>query len=148
MSSLAAQIADSIVTELNDAHFSQDFTAVRKWIVKWTLPDLNTLRVTVVPGPASYEPLDRRRDDQRHEMDIAVQKKVNPNENSQIDLLVGLVEEFVAHFRSKGLSAAGTAIKCVRRQLIPGSEAAVAKEHLEDFRTFTGVLRTTWLVRQ
>jgi len=148
MSSVAADIADAVVTELNEAQFGQQFTAVRKWIVKWTLPDLDTLRVTVVPGPASYEPLDRRRDDQRHEMDIAVQKKVNPNENSQIDELVKLLEEFVAHFRSKELTAGGRQIKCVRRQLIPGSETAVAKEHLEDLRTFTGVLRTTWLVRQ
>jgi len=148
MSSLAAEIADSIVTELNNSQFSQEFTAVRRWIVKWTLPDLSTLRVTVVPGLASYEPLDRRRDDERHGMDIAVQKKVHPNENSQIDSLVALLEEFVEHFRQKELVAGDKAIKCIRRAFIPGSEAAVAKEHLEDFRSFTGVLRTTWLVRQ
>jgi len=146
--SLIADIADSIVTELNNTQFGLEFTAVRKWIAKWTLPDLSTLRVTVVPGPASYEPLDRRRDDERHEMDIAVQKKVNPNENSEIDALVTLLEEFVDHFRQKQLTAGGKAIKCMRRAYVPGSEAAVAKEHLEDFRTFTGVLRTTWLVRQ
>jgi len=148
MSSVAAEIADAVVGELNGAQFSQEFTAVRRWIVKWTLPDLSTLRVTVVPGPASYEPLDRRRDDQRHEMDIAVQKKVNPNDNAEIDVLVALLEEFVDHFRQKQLTAGGRAIMCMRRAYIPGSEAAVAKEHLEDFRTFTGVLRTTWLVRQ
>jgi len=136
MSSVAAQIADAVVAELNNSQFSQPFTAVRKWIVKWTLPDLSTLRVTVVPGPASYEPLDRRRDDERHEMDIAVQKEVNPNENAEVDALVALLEEFVDHFRARELTAGSKAIKCVRRQLIPGSEAAVAKEHLEDFRSF------------
>jgi len=146
--SLIADIADAVVAELNGAQFSLEFTAVRRWIVKWTLPDLNTLRVTVVPGPASYDPLDRCRDDERHEMDIAVQKKVNPADNTEIDALVALLEEFIEHFRRKELMAGSKAIKCVRRQLVPGSEAAVAKEHLEDFRSFTGVLRTTWLMRQ
>jgi hypothetical protein len=148
MSSRAAQIADAAVADLGAGQFSQEFTAVRKWIAKWTLPDLGTLRVTVVPGPASYEPLDRRRDDERHEMDLAVQKKVNPNDNGEVDALVGLLEEFVEHFRCKDLSAGGRQVRCVGRRLIPGSEAAVAKEHLADFRSFTGVLRTTWLVRQ
>jgi len=148
MTSIAAQIADAVVADLNNGQFSQEFTAVRKWIAKWTLPDLSTLRVTVVPGPATYEPLDRRRDDERHEMDIAVQKKVNASDNAEVDALVALLEEFVEHFRVRQLTAGTKQVKCVRRALIPGSEAAVAKEHLEDLRTFTGVLRTTWLLRQ
>lgn len=148
MSSLIAQIADAVVTELNDGQFGQEFTADRKWLVRWKLHDLQSLRVTVVPGPASYEKLDRCRDDQRHEMDIAVQKKIDPDKNTQVDELVGLMEEFIAHFRVKSLTAGGKAITCIQRALIPGSNAAVAKEHLEDMRTFTGVLRTTWLVRQ
>lgn len=146
--STIVEIADAVVTDLNDGQFGQDFTAVRKWVVKWTLPDLSTLRITVVPGPATYEPLDRRRDDQRHEMDIAVQKKINPNDNAEVDSLVSLMEKFVDHFRFRQLMADTKQVKCVRRQFVPGSEAAVAKEHLEDLRTFTGVLRTTWLVRQ
>jgi hypothetical protein len=146
--SLIADIADAVVADLNEGTFSQELNAVRRWVAKWALTDLSTLRVTVVPGPSSYEPLDRRRDDQRHEMDIAVQKRVVPEKNSEIDPLVGLLEEFIEHFRSRELTAGAKAVKCTRRQTVPGSAAAVAQEHLEDFRTFTGVVRTTWLVRQ
>lgn len=148
MSSLIAQISDAIVTELNAQTFSQEFTAVRKWLAKWTLPELATLRVSVVPGPATYTMASRGQDDERHEIDIAVQKKIDAGSIAAVDILVELMEEFIAHFRAKLLMAGTTNIICVVRALVPGAEAAVAREHLEDLRTFTGVIRTTWLVRQ
>ena len=147
MSCLSADIADAIVSELNGETFSQTFTAVRKWIAKWTLSQLATLRVSVVPGPTTYEPMDRRRDDERHQVDIAIQQKIDPSSNTAIDALVTLLEEFVTHFRSRELTAGSVTIKCIGRQLVPGSEVAVAREHIEDFRCFTGILRTTWVLR-
>ncbi len=145
---MIADLADAIVTELNAATFSQEFAAIRKWLAKWTLPQLATLRVSVVPGPATYETASRGQDDERHEMDIAVQKKIDPDTNSEVDALVKFMEEIIAHFRAKRLTAGSTNAICVIRSLIPGAEAAVAREHLEDKRTFTGVIRTTWMIRQ
>ena len=144
----SAHIADALTADLNGGSFSQSFTAVRVWLVKFTLVQLAELKVSVVPGQVTWNPMDRRRDDVRYAIDIAVQKRVDPAKNAQIDPLAALVQEIAGHCRGLQLTAAGGKVTCVERSTIPGAEAMVAKEHLEDFRAFLGVLRTVWVTHQ
>ncbi len=146
MSSRIVEIADAIVTSLVGADFSQDFTPVRKWIVEYSLVELATLRVTVVPGPATYDPINRNQDDQRHEMDIGVQQKIDPATNEPVDVLVELMEEIIEHFRPLSLSAGSVTVRCIKRELIAPDQAAVDPKILKEKRAFTGVIRTTWMV--
>ena len=50
MSAQILDIADAVVDELNDAiGLSQEFTATRAYLPEFELPELSTLRVTVLP---------------------------------------------------------------------------------------------------
>ncbi|HID74471.1 MAG TPA: hypothetical protein EYP56_00565 [Planctomycetaceae bacterium] len=149
MSSLIAEVADAVTVELNDYQFSQTFNAQRKWRAKYDLRDLSTLRVAVVPGPFTYEALDRRSDKVQIATDLVVLKRGDPDANSEVDPIVALGEEFLAHFRSKNLSAGSRNIVCVDpRMLVNPADAAVDPDHLHDHRTMVIVIRLTWLVRK
>ena len=121
---------------------------LRSWMAKWKLTDLATLRVVVSPGPGTYEVINRAADQIEQSADIIVQKRVDPEDNATVDPLVELLEELIRHFFAKILSAGGRGIVCMRRELVPGTSAAIDEEMLQDLRTFTGVVRTHWMVRQ
>ena len=148
MSSRIAAIADAIVTGLNAEDMSQNYTATRRWYADWTLIELATLHVTVVPGPATYEVINRQQDDQRHEMDIAVQQKINPRDNKNVDVLVELMEEIIEYCRPLSLTAGSVSVRCIMRALIAPDQAVVDPVILKEKRAFTGVIRTTWMVMQ
>ena len=145
MSTVAGALADAVKVELDNGSWSQAFAAARKWLIKWSLADLATLQVTVVPVGSSWSPLDRHRDNYTIQVDVGVQKKINPNNNTEVDGLAGLLEEFADFFRLKTVEAGGKRFYCSKRELVAPNESLVAKEHLEDFRTFTGVLRLTFV---
>ena len=44
------ELADAIVEQLNAHEFSETFTAERGYLPTFDLPDLNSLKVTVVPS--------------------------------------------------------------------------------------------------
>lgn len=145
MSSLVAAIADAIKTELNDGSWSQAVTATRAWSAQYKLTELATLRVTVIPATFSATYLSRGRDDERAAVDIAVQKKTAAGadgrpQNSELDPLSELMEEFLAFFRAKALTADSRAVICKEREFT-ANEAVFSKESLEDLLVFSGVLR-------
>jgi hypothetical protein len=144
----AGQIADAVVTELNAQSFSQEFTSVRKYRVKYALTALQSLKVAVSPGPASFELLDRRRDDTQYATDVVFLKKIDPDSNTAVDALVELMEEIKDHFRAKGLTAGSTAIFCRSREFINPGDSLVDESLLKDSRTFVGVVRLQWRLRQ
>jgi hypothetical protein len=149
MSSLIADLCDAMVTSLNGASLSQTFTAQRLYQVRYTESELSTLRVSVTPGPAQWNTVARDVDDRQVDVDVAVQKKLPAQyDNDDVDALLVLVEEIVEHFRQAALSAGSINVICMERALVPGADSAVAREHLEDHRAFTGVIRTTWRARQ
>jgi len=149
MASLIAQAADAVNDELNAETFSESFTATRKWVAKWELEDLKKLRVTVLPGPATFEALNRGADEKRLDVDVVIQQRVTVEDNTRQDELAAFLEELIEHFRGLALDAGTTGMICLKRTLIPGQAAAIANpEALTDWRTFDAVLRLNWLMRQ
>jgi len=148
MACLAGQIADAVTTELNAESWSQSFTAIRKYRARYALPDLQSLRVAVLLGPASFETLSRGRDDIHYAVDVAILKKINPDDNAQVDPLVELMEQIKDHFRGKGLTADSRAIFCMKREFVSPGEALIDDDHLSDDRTFAGAIRLNWRLLQ
>jgi hypothetical protein len=146
VSSLIAQIADAVVSDLNAGSFSQSFTAVRKWLVEWPLEEMASLHVAVTLGPSTWEVLTRARDRARHTTDVVVQQQVDPTGTGP-DALVEFLEELVAHFRGKVLAAGSDSIVCLERSMVPGTVAALDRALLDNPHVFTGVLRLQWLVQ-
>ncbi|MCP4594507.1 MAG: hypothetical protein GY842_27565 [bacterium] len=136
-------VADAVVASLNDGSFSQSFTAERKYVPVFELPDMETLRVTVVPKSVSISAAARDSDFFDSAVDVGVQKKVNPDELTEIDALMNLVEEIIDHLRGKRLDALPEA---AWRAI--AHEPVFAPEHLDQVRQFTSVLTVTYRVRR
>ena len=136
---LVIDIADALVTELNDGTFSQTFTSKRFYRPVFDLAEMKDLHVTVVPRSIEMEGATRSLVQHDYQIDIAVQKKVS--DDAQIDGLMGLVQEIADFFRQRRLAAMPQA-SWVKTENLP----VYAPEHLEQFRQFTSVLTITFRV--
>jgi hypothetical protein len=134
-----ADIADAVVAELNAGGFSQSLEATRCYLPRFDLAEMKHLHVTVVPKGVAVTTGSRNHNQHDYEVDIAVQKKLAAMDNSEIDTLVGLVDEIADHFRMKRLDSFRAAV-WVKTQ----HEPIYAQEHLDQMRQFTSVLTLTF----
>jgi len=134
-------IADAVVAELNGHEFSQEFTAERTYDTTLKLEDAGTLHVTVVPKALAEEVASRSADQVDYLIDVAVRKKPESVSNTELDPLVGLVEEIRAFLRRRRLAKYEGAI-CIRTPIEP----VFAPEHLREYGQFTSVLTLTFRV--
>lgn len=147
----AIQLADAVVTVLNAATFSQEFTALRHYLPRFkiTKGELDSLKVVVVPGAFTLERFEReglQRDDQ---VTIGVLKKLAVPRDAtheellaEIDPLVTLCEEIAAHFAPDDagqFTFNGDAGEVTSVEASP----LYAADHLENPRQFTGVIVLT-----
>jgi hypothetical protein len=145
--SLITDIADAVVTELNAAPvppatgFAQTFTAARAYRPQFDLPDLKTLKVTVVPKGIEIINVTRHANQNDVSVDIAVQKKVNPTDTTDMDALMTLVEQIADFFRLRRMTAFPTAL-WTKTDNVP----VYSPEHLEQKQVFTSVLTLTFRV--
>lgn len=142
MAAVIIDIAEAVKAALNAASLSQPLTATREYVPVYELTDLDTLRVTVVPRELSATALSRRDDDFRYMIDIGIQQRFEPPLNpADLDARMLLVEEIVDLFRSKRLTGY-TAAMCVQVENPP----IFSPEHIDQYRTFTSVVRLTFQV--
>ena len=77
-------LADAIVAELNAHAFSQSFTAERGYLPTFDLPDMGTLRVTVVPKEDEGGLDTRSSSAHEYAIDIGIQKEARENRQRQL----------------------------------------------------------------
>lgn len=151
----AADLADAVRDDLAAAvaagELSMAFepTRPKTWLVRHPLKSLGTLRVTVVPAPKTLEMASLDLDDETQAIDVAIQRltAINPEDQPDCDPLGRLAEEILRRYRGRRLTTAEPNPReavCTERALIPGSEALVAREHLEDLGVFTCIARLTF----
>ena len=135
------KIADAVVGELNRAALGEAFTAKRTYRPVYDLKDMKDLRVSVVPRAVAETIQSRSRTQGDYTVDVAVQKKVA--DDTETDGLMKLVEEVARDFRFR------------RLPLLGGGEAVwigtanspvYAPEHLAELGQFTSVLSLTFRV--
>lgn len=144
--SFAVAIADAVVATLNAAPsgtFSQPFDAQRRIRPVYEPADLAELKVTVVPRAIAIEGGDRATDFFDASVDIAVQRKVDQQDESQAIALLDVAEEIGDHLRHRRLDGLPDA---VFRSL--AHEPLVAVEHLDQMGVFTSVLTLTYRARR
>ena len=138
---VVTDIADAVVTELNAGTFSMPLEAKRHYRPIFDLAEMQDLHVTVVPKGLAIERLDRSRNQHDVAIDIAVQKKCQAADNTELDPLMALVEEIADFFRLRRLAARPEAV-WIRTENVP----IYAPEHLDELRQFTSVLTLTFRV--
>jgi hypothetical protein len=133
-------IADALVTVLNDADLSQSFTATRAYRPIYDLREITDLTITVVPKDQELVMADRVKGQMDFRVDIGIQKKLgdakSTGDNAEIDTLMGLVEEIMDLVRD-------TRIFGVAKWLKTENNPIFAPEHLNEMRVFTSVLTLT-----
>jgi hypothetical protein len=138
--SLIVDIADALAATLNGHEFSMEFEAAREYRPVLELPDMKTLRVSVVPKGVTMVPADRSRVQHDVEVDVLVQKKLDAGDAAELDGLMSLVEELAVFLKFKRLESVGASwVKTV-------NEPIFAPDHLEQLRQFTSVLTVTYRV--
>lgn len=149
MAAVVIDIANAVVSELNAATLSLAFTAERRYVPRFKLrknqpgegadlPDLETLRVTVVPRELSAATLTRRSHDFDYLIDVAVQKRLDDDEPATVDPYMRLTEEVIDLFRGGTLTTVDA--KCVA----VANEPIYAPELLNDANVFTSVVTLTF----
>jgi len=133
---MIADIAGAVVTALNGHTFSQPFTAARAYLPVFDLKDMKDLHVTIVPRDNEMSTAGRAIAQSDVQVDVAVQKKLTTADATEIDALMGLVQEIAEFIRSTGRFGDGS---WVRTQNVPIYSA----EHLGELRQFTSVLTLT-----
>ena len=136
-----AEVADAVVAELNATVFSLAFTAKRHYQPRYEMADLKTLQVTVIPSGLTTQTLGRGQAQRDVAIDIAVQQKLDQENNTTLDPLMALAEEIAEHFRGRRLANSPNAIWVKTEH-----RAIYATEHLQQYRQFTSVITLTFRV--
>ncbi len=134
-------IAEAVKDSLNAETFSPPFTAERRYVPVFDLKDMKTLHVTVVAHGLTDEPLDRTKNKEEYQIDVAVQKKLDAADAAEIDPLMALVESIRKHLRREILPTTPKAFH-VKTENVP----IYSQEHLSELRQFTSVLTFTYRV--
>ena len=129
-------IADAIVNELNSQTFNPPFTAVRGYLPTFDLPEMNELKVTVVPKEDDGKLDTRTQSTHDYAIDIGIQKKPPTIDNNQLDPLMLLTQQIADHFLF-GKQAAGATL------ISPSVRILYLQDHLQKLRQFTSVVTLT-----
>lgn len=139
---LVIDIADAIAAELNAAPagtFVPAFTALRRVLPEFDLPELEALKVSVVPKAVETEGATRAITRFDCQVDIGIQKKLGKDLDAEVAALCSLVEDIAGYLRWRPLAAAPHA-----RWVSSQNDPVYAPEHLAEQRTFTSVLSVTY----
>ena len=131
------EVADAVVSALNGHAFSHAFTAVRGYLPTFELPDLNELKVTVVPKEDDGKLDTRSASTHQYAIDIGIQKKPPAIGKDELDPLMQLTQEIADYFLFGPRPADATLIS-------PQVRILYLQEHLHQFRQFTSVVTLTF----
>jgi hypothetical protein len=144
MPSITLQIADAVATMLSQANLSMPITAACSYTPDFDLTEMGTLHVTVVPMGRTARPADRTRQEYTHTLLIGIQKKIDPESETetteqQTDALMDLVEEIETLLRRFTLEGAPAA-QWASTEAQPIYDA----KQLQTMGLFTAVLSVTY----
>lgn len=129
-------LGDAVVTSLNDASFSEDFTSTRRYRPIVELKELSDLTVTVIIPSVTQEISSRSLNTDIMIVDVLVQQQANADDNDEVDPLIDLCEEIGEHFRGVDFDYA----MWVKTEVITTYDM----EDLASFRVFSGLIRVTY----
>jgi len=136
-------VADAVVGLLNSpatATFTPSFTAVRSYRPMYSLEDLKTLRVTVVPRGIAEEAITRTTSQDDPTVNVAVQQWCSNTANATLDPLMGLVDQIRQALRLQRLDSPSA--MWIKTETNPIYSA----EHLDQHKVFTSVLAVTYRI--
>jgi hypothetical protein len=142
--STLTQIADAVTERLNGGTYAVPVQAVRLHQPAFTLEELASLRVSVVPRVVQIAPASRDSVTLECVVDVGVQQKLPAQQpDGEIDALLDLVESIADRLRFARLDSFPEAVWSGIAH-----DPVVSAESLEQHRVFTSVLSVTYRVRR
>ena len=105
MSARVADLADAVMNDINGQAWSQTFAAERGYLPRFKFNELTTLRVLVVPKSEVESVASRSTTQREFGIDVGVLKKLDTDDNPEMDALVALTDELKEHMRGKRFSS-------------------------------------------
>ena len=144
MKSMTVTIADG-VTELLNEWFNTSYpeiTAIRQYIPRTTLSELDTTQVFVVPRGVTTEIYTRGSFQYTHTVEIGIQAHTQDvNDSTVVDPISYLVEQI----QHKLLGEEVCGITCLECNSVLADDSIFAKEHLVNDNVLTAVLVARFL---
>jgi len=140
MAILISEIPDAVAAELAFGAFSKAFTAERAFVPAFIAEDLADLRVVVAPNSIKTTLASRGSNTTEAVVDIGVLKRVE-NDLSQVEELIGLVDEIRAFLNRRALGAMPLAI-WKAEEVNP----IYSTDELKNNRVFVSVIRITYFI--
>lgn len=138
MAAAILQLADAIVAALNDHDFEQPVTAVRTYLPRYRLEELDQVKLTIVPKDDEGEREARGLWQDDYSVDLAIQKRLtSPDETTEMDGLVLLGQRIVDFLRSAKLGVPATFLRS-------GFAPLFDPDHLEQHQTLTTVVNLVY----
>ena len=137
MAHVAVDIAEAVKDEINDNTFSVAITATRAFVPHFDLKDMAALHVTVVPMTLDVAAASRGAATNNVDVDVVVQKIVDPDSIAAVDALMSIVQEIADFFRLRRLTEYSASWVGTRQVLF-------SPEHMNEKRLFTNVLTFTF----
>lgn len=137
------EIADAVVDALNDAVLSMAFTASRVYIPNVELSaneDTTVVRVWTDPEGRTSKAETRSKIRRQYPVLVAVLRRCDVNDNSDVDSCILLVEEIEDLFTKKPLDGYPGAVCLGTEQVV-----AYAWEALKQNRQYAGVVKLTFV---
>lgn len=138
---LAIDIADAIVTELQNTGFSEPLTVSRRVLPEYELAELKNLTVTVVPKSVGITNITRESSSYEFAVDIGIQQKIGKDTDTDVARLSGIVSELASFLNRRKLTAFPAA-----QFMKIANEPVYAPEHLCQKRLFTSIVTLTYKV--
>ncbi|MFH1022124.1 MAG: hypothetical protein V1809_01905 [Planctomycetota bacterium] len=135
------RVADAVTSTLNAATLSLPFVAERHYQPVFDLAEMNDLHVTVVPKGVEVKEVARSKATRDYTVDVAVQRKFEVGDATELDPLMRLVEEIAEGFTFRRLADYPGAA-WVKTEYV----SIFAQEHMRELRQFTSVLTLTFRV--
>lgn len=141
MPALIVEVAEAVTDVLNAAPLSQAFTAERLYVPVHELPDLDTLRVSVIAAKATTTRLSRSQNQYEFEIAVEIRKRCEDVTPTAFDPLLYLAEEIAELFRDNGLAAVADA-RCWEARIAP----VFSSDHADQQKVFAALVTLVFRV--
>jgi hypothetical protein len=133
----ALQLSKQLAENLNGSNFSQPFTASARVLPEYELSALKNLTVSVVPKSVEIINLTRVASNLEIEVDLAIQKKITAEIDTDVESLLSLVTEIIDFVNRRNIGQA--------RFIKVSNDPIYSPEHLNEKRLFTSLITVSYL---
>lgn len=137
--SVIQNIAEALKQELTTGTFGQPFTPERMYVPEFTLPEMQTMRVSVVPAAWNMSLASRRQSQDEYDIFVGIQKKLAGITSADVDPMLALVEEIAGFLKFRRLASYPDPV-WVRTE----NEPIYDPDHLFEMNQFTSILTVTY----